>query len=106
MTQGRTLTEQPYGRRRELLDDLMVVEKSRVLTVPRAMVDVAPADVLEAAASHGIEGIVVKRLDSPYRAGERSPFWIKEAVRATTELIIAGYWCAGGPGGRIAWGHC
>lgn len=55
----------------------MVVEKSRVLTVPRAMVDVAPTDVLEAAASHGIEGIVVKRLDSPYRAGERSPFWIK-----------------------------
>ena len=45
----------------------MVVEKSRVLTVPRAMVDVAPADVLEAAASHGVEGIVVKRLDSPYR---------------------------------------
>jgi bifunctional non-homologous end joining protein LigD len=104
VTQGRTLTEQPYGRRRELLDDLMVVEKSRVLTVPRAMVDVAPADVLEAAASHAVEGIVVKRLDSPYRAGERSPFWIKIPVRATTELIIVAYWCAGGPGGRTAVG--
>lgn len=57
-----------------------------------------------AAASHGVEGIVVKRLDSPYRAGERSPFWIKCPVRATTELIIVAYWCAGGPGGCTAVG--
>ena len=68
------------------------------------MIDVAPADALDAAASNAMEGIVLKRLDSPYRPGERSPFWVKVPVRATTELIIVGYWCAGGPGGRTAVG--
>lgn len=94
------VTAQPYGQRRALLDALMVVEKSPVLTVPRAMLDVVPADALDAAATHGMEGIVLKRLDSPYRPGERSPFWTKVPVRATVELVIVGYWCASGPGGR------
>ena len=101
---GRTIVDLPYAQRRELLDDLLIVEKSPALTVPRAMIDVAPADALDVAASNAIEGILVKRMDSPYRPGERSPFWIKFPVRATTELIIAGYWCAGGPGGRTAVG--
>lgn len=96
---GRDTTALPYIERRELLDDVMVA-KSRVLTVPAALHDVDPADALEAAALHGMEGIVVKRLDSPYRPGQRSPDWTKVPVRATCELLIAGYWCAGGPGGR------
>ena len=74
---GKSIATLPYRRRRELLDNLMVVDKSRVLSVPRAMFDVEPADALEAAAEHGMEGLVVKRLDSPYRPGERSPDWIK-----------------------------
>lgn len=97
---GHTITAQPYGQRRELLDNLMVVEKSQVLTVPRAMVGVDPADALHAAETHGMEGILVKALDAPYLPGERSPFWVKQPVRASCELAIAGYWCAGGPGGR------
>lgn len=96
---GRDTTALTYLDRRALLDDVMVA-KSRVLTVPAAMLDFAPADALEAAAAHGMEGIVVKRLDSPYRPGQRSPDWLKAPVRATCELLIAGYWCAGGPGGR------
>jgi bifunctional non-homologous end joining protein LigD len=101
---GRPIIDLPYGQRREQLDHLLTVEKSPVLTVPPAMIDIAPADALDAAATHAMEGIVVKRLDSPCRPGERSPFWIKIPVRATTELIIAGYWCAGGPGGHTAVG--
>jgi bifunctional non-homologous end joining protein LigD len=101
---GRGIVDLPYGQRRELLDDLLTVQKSPVLTVPPAMTDVAPADALEAASTHAMEGIVVKRLDSPYRPGEPSPYWVKSPVRATTELVIAGYWCAGGPGGHTAVG--
>jgi bifunctional non-homologous end joining protein LigD len=97
---GRDVTRAPYGQRRELLDSVMVVEKSPVLTVPRAMLDVAPADALEVCAAHGMEGIVTKRLDSPYRPGERSPHWLKTPYRATAELLVAGYWCASGLGGR------
>jgi bifunctional non-homologous end joining protein LigD len=97
---GHGLTKIPYGQRRELLDALMVVDKSPVLTVPRAMIGVAPADALEACAAHGLEGIVTKVLDSPYQPGERSPYWLKTPYRATVELVVAGYWAASGPGGR------
>lgn len=97
---GHNVTEQPYTRRRDLLDDLMVVDKSRVLTVPRPMLGVTPSDALDAVAAHGMEGVVIKELDSPYRPGERSPYWIKVPIRASIELTIVGYWNAGGPGGR------
>ena len=59
---------------------------------------------LEACAEHGLEGIVTKRLDSPYRPGERSCHWLKTPYRATAELLVAGYWCASGPGGRAGVG--
>ncbi|MDO2394848.1 non-homologous end-joining DNA ligase [Mycobacterium avium subsp. hominissuis] len=97
---GHDLTGTAYGQRRELLDTVMVVDKSPVLTVPRAMLGVAPADALQACAAHGLEGIVTKRLDSPYTPGERSPHWRKIPYRASAELLVAGYWCASGPGGR------
>jgi bifunctional non-homologous end joining protein LigD len=77
---GRDVTSYPYGQRRELLDALMVIEKSPVLTVPPALVDVSPADMLEVASAHSMEGIVAKRLDSPYRPG-RTTLWIKSPVR-------------------------
>ncbi len=97
---GRDVTKTPYGQRRELLDGLMVVDKSPVLTVPRAMTGVTPADALKACATHGLEGIVTKRLDSPYQPGERSPHWLKTPWRSTAELVVVGYWSASGPGGR------
>jgi len=55
---GRDVTSYPYGQRRELLDALMVIEKSPVLTVPPALVDVSPADMLEVASAHSMEGIL------------------------------------------------
>ncbi|ORX11376.1 DNA ligase [Mycobacterium xenopi] len=100
---GRDVTDYPYAQRRELLDDLMVLEKSPVLTIPRALVGVSAADVLEVAGTQAMEGIVAKRLDSPYRP-DRTTLWIKSPVRAVCELIIVGYVCAGGPGGRTSIG--
>ena len=35
------------------------------------------ADVLAACGEHDIEGIVAKRVGSPYRPGERSNDWLK-----------------------------
>lgn len=87
--EGEDITHWPYWERRELLDTLMVVERSPALTVPRHWTDVAPADMLAICADHGHEGIVCKRLDSPYRSG-RSRDWIKCPVRATTEAVIVG----------------
>lgn len=100
---GRDITSWAYERRRELLDELMIAEKSKVLTVPRCWVAVRPSDMLDVAAANQVEGIVTKRLDSPYRPG-RTTSWIKTPVRATAEFVIVGFCCAAGPGGRSSVG--
>ncbi len=65
---GRDLTDEPYVKRREVLESL-IVEESAVVTVPKAFFGVPAADMLEVAAQHHMEGIVSKRVDSPYREG-------------------------------------
>ncbi|MFB1298733.1 RNA ligase family protein [Mycobacterium sp. pW049] len=95
---GEDVTPWPYRARRELLDTLMLVERSPALTVPRHWTDVAPADMLAICAEQHHEGIVCKRLDSPYRSG-RSRDWIKCPVRATTEAVIVG--ALAGPRGEV-----
>jgi bifunctional non-homologous end joining protein LigD len=39
-------------------------------------------DVLAARGEHDIEGIVAKRVNSPYRPGERSSDWLKLKIRS------------------------
>ena len=103
---GEDVMQLPYRDRRELLDTLMVVERSRALTVPRHWTDVAPADMLAICADQHHEGIVCKRLDSPYRSG-RSRDWIKCPVRATTEAVIVGAFAdaRGGVGALVLAAH-
>lgn len=93
---GRDLTDEPYVKRREVLESL-IVEESGVVTVPKAFFGVPPADMLEVAAQHDMEGIVSKRVDSPYREG-RSPWWVKSPVRRTAELAVVAF---AGPPGRV-----
>ncbi|ORB76570.1 DNA ligase, partial [Mycobacterium timonense] len=50
---GQDLTDEPYERRREVLESL-IVEESAVLTVPKAFVGIPAADMLEVARQHQI----------------------------------------------------
>jgi bifunctional non-homologous end joining protein LigD len=59
---------------------------------PPRRIDVAPHTRLDLARTHDIEGVVGKRLDSPYRPG-RSPAWIKHALRNRIEVV--GGWLPG-----------
>jgi len=93
---GRDLSAEPYVKRREVLESV-VVEETGVLTVPKAFFGVSAADMLEVAAQHAMEGIVSKRVDSPYREG-RSPWWVKSPVRQTAELALVAF---AGPPGRV-----
>ncbi|MCG3125515.1 MAG: Multifunctional non-homologous end joining protein LigD [Phycisphaerae bacterium] len=45
----------------------------------------------QAAERHGLEGIMAKRLSSPYVLGARSPHWLKIKVAQTGEYEIIGY---------------
>jgi bifunctional non-homologous end joining protein LigD len=49
-----------------------------------------------AAGEHAIEGVMAKRLDSPYRPGRRSREWVKFKLDRTAEFVVGGW----RPGGR------
>jgi bifunctional non-homologous end joining protein LigD len=79
----------PYTRRRELLASLRLAGDA--VCIPENFVDRDPAEVTAAAAGRGLEGIIAKRLGSPYRPGRRSADWIKTPFSRTQEVIIIGY---------------
>jgi bifunctional non-homologous end joining protein LigD len=85
---GASTRELPYAERRELLSELEL-EGPR-WRVPRHRVG-GGADLLEAARRQGLEGVVAKRLDCPYRPGARSREWIKARVWRRQEFVIGGY---------------
>jgi bifunctional non-homologous end joining protein LigD len=71
---GRDLREQPLVQRRARLQPLLARAKSDLLRFSESFPD---ANALLAECSRrGIEGIVAKRRDAPYRSGTRSG-WIK-----------------------------
>ena len=51
-------------------------------------------ELLAASAEHGLEGIVVKRLDSRYAPGKRNGAWLKVKNVGRQEFVIGG-WVAG-----------
>ena len=85
---GLPTTSLPYLQRRELLE--AVVAAGPNWQVSPSFVG-GGADLLEASRRMGLEGIVAKRLDSPYRPGQRSAEWIKIKNLAIQEVVIGGY---------------
>jgi bifunctional non-homologous end joining protein LigD len=77
----------PYGERRELLAGLVTAGPS--WDVPPYLED--GAGVLEQSRLLGLEGILAKRIASPYRPGRRTPDWRKVKNLRTQEVVIAGW---------------
>jgi bifunctional non-homologous end joining protein LigD len=48
-------------------------------------------DFLQATAAHDLEGVIAKRIDSPYRPGERSTHWLKVKNVNRQEFVIGGW---------------
>jgi ATP-dependent DNA ligase I len=90
---GTDLIDVPARERHRLLSEVV----PGPLRTPR----IVTADLVEAedffadAVAHGHEGVVVKSLDSPYRAGRRGSEWIKVKPRHTLDLVIL----------AAEWGH-
>ena len=85
---GLCVRDLPYLERRKLLEELDL-DGPRWRT-PAYRLDGGP-DLLEAARRQGLEGIVSKRADSPYRPGKRTGEWIKTRVWKRQEFVIGGY---------------
>ncbi|MGC0142280.1 ATP-dependent DNA ligase [Pseudactinotalea sp. Z1732] len=92
---GHELTGFTYHQRRSLLEE--VISPSRTVQVPPAFEGDIPG-ALSTSADQGLEGIVAKRVDSIYRAGQRSSAWIKIRHSRTQEVVVGGW--RPGRGGR------
>lgn len=88
---GESLLNKSYRERREILDRL-ALEGSHWQTPAYKIGD--GQTILSASRKLGLEGIIAKRLDSPYQAGKRTGAWLKIKNQQRQELIISG-WVAG-----------
>ena len=82
---GSSLLAAPYTERRARLESL-----SGFPVTPSFVAD-SPDAVIEESRREGLEGVVAKRLDSPYSPGRRSPDWIKAPFIRTQEVVILGF---------------
>src|SRR5438874_7549129 len=106
---GTDLTPLPYEQRFKIAEEL-IRESETLQTAPLMRTD--SADVLTCELldniSRGLEGVVAKRLDSPYQAGARNFNWVKlkrntsGQLSDTIDVVLLGYY--GGKGKRAEFG--
>lgn len=83
---GHDLLDEPYRRRRQLLEGLALDGES--WQTP-AYATEAAKELLAASRERGLPGIVLKRLDSTYEPGRRSEAWIEVASGVGGEVATA-----------------
>jgi DNA ligase-1 len=96
---GSDLTPLPYERRFEIIQELLR-ESDTLVTAPLMKTDSAEVLTRELLdnISRGLEGIVAKRLDSPYQAGARNFNWVKlkrntsGQLNDTIDVVLLGYY--------------
>src|SRR2546425_1700828 len=108
---GSDLTPLPYEQRFEIVQELL--PESDTL-VPAPLMKTDSAEVLTRELldniSRGLEGVVAKRLDSPYQAGARNFNWVKlkrntsGQLTDTIDVVLLGYYR--GKGKRAEFGAC
>ncbi|MBI5105898.1 MAG: DNA ligase D [Solirubrobacterales bacterium] len=85
---GHSLVHHPYEERRARLGELGL-DGERWMTPEHV---VGQGEALQAATlEQGLEGIMAKRLDSPYEPGRRSGCWVKVKNTRRQELVIGGW---------------
>lgn len=84
---GHDLTGMPLRERRTLLEDV-IADLEAPVQIPPVFDDVDAA--LAASREFGLEGVVVKDPRSRYRAGQRSPSWLKLKHTRMQEVVVVG----------------
>ena len=95
---GVSLVDRPLDERRATLErmELALVQNA---SLSPSYVD-GPA-LLEVTRQRGMEGVVAKRRDSPYRPGRRSPQWVKTTHQHTQVCLVGGWRPERSTAGRI-----
>ncbi len=79
---GEALLDRPYHERRRRLESLGITVAPTFPCHP---------DVVAATREQGLEGVVAKHVDSRYRPGTRSPWWVKVKNVLDREVVIGGW---------------
>ncbi|MDR5822484.1 DNA ligase D [Caballeronia sp. LZ043] len=95
---GQDIRKVPLWSRRARLSKILQ-ESGEHLMFSQSF-DAPPAQVFEAAAGLGLEGLLLKRRNAPYEAG-RTETWLKAKARLRQELIICGMTGRGGNAGEV-----
>lgn len=106
---GTDLTSLPYERRFEIAEELLGGSET-MMTAPLTRTDSAEELTRQLLdnISRGLEGVVAKRLDSPYQAGARNFNWVKlkrntsGQLNDTIDVVLLGYYR--GKGSRTEFG--
>lgn len=85
---GEPTISLPCVARRSMLEELVVANP--VVLVPPAF-DGDLVSAMASSAEHGLEGVVAKRPDSPYRPGRRTREWVKIKHSRMQEVIVVGW---------------
>ena len=86
---GRSVVDVAIEERKRTLEELIV--PAPFLRVSSPCVEGSGVALSEAARASGLEGIVAKRLGSPYRPGRRSREWLKIKVVHEADVVIGGW---------------
>jgi bifunctional non-homologous end joining protein LigD len=96
---GHSLMHLPYTERRAKLLELSL--QGPTWQTPAHHVGDGAA-MLEATRAQGLEGVIAKRLDSPYSPGRRSSAWVKVKNVRRADVVIGGWLPGEGKrGGRL-----
>ncbi|OGE08132.1 hypothetical protein A3A60_04415 [Candidatus Curtissbacteria bacterium RIFCSPLOWO2_01_FULL_42_26] len=93
---GHDITQKPYSERRKLLERILPAGRQVIKANHSETIRIAEERILKSASeiqeffnesiSEGLEGIMIKKLDSPYKAGGRGFHWIKFKRAQSGEL--------------------
>jgi bifunctional non-homologous end joining protein LigD len=86
--EGQSLIDESYHQRRTLLESLKLSHDR--WQVPATHPREGPA-MLRVARKWGLEGVMAKRRDSPYRPGTRSRDWLKIKIVQRQEFVVGGW---------------
>src|SRR5712675_3289686 len=96
----RSLCDTPFGERRARLESLLKKVKPPFHITPATRDRSVAADWFRRFEGAGLDGVMAKRLDAPYRAGERTMIKVKH--ERTADCLVAGFrWHKKGAGTMI-----
>ena len=94
------LREVPLADRRRRLEDVLGLAKAPMHLTPVTLDRAIAEDWFTRFEGAGLDGVMAKRLDEPYRPGERTMIKVKHA--RTADCVVAGFrWHKNGPGTMV-----